>query len=49
MSTDVVTLAIYGSDAALAEIGGHPGAFTALMLPYVVVAVVLATRQTERR
>lgn len=49
MSTDVVTLVIYGSYAALAEIGGHPGAFTALMLPYVVVAVILATRQTERR
>jgi predicted MFS family arabinose efflux permease len=48
MSTDVATLAIYGSYAALAEIGGHPGAFTALMLPYVVVAVFLATRQTER-
>jgi MFS family permease len=49
MSTDGVTLVIYGSYAALAEIGGHPGAFTALMLPYLVVAVILATRQTERR
>jgi MFS family permease len=43
MSTDVVTLVVYGSYAALAEIGGHPGAFTALMLPYVLVAVIVAT------
>ena len=33
MSTDVVTLAVYGSYAALSDIGGHPGAFTVLMLP----------------
>ena len=49
MSTDVVTLVIYGSYAALAEIGGHRGAFTILMLPYIVVAAILATRQTEQR
>jgi MFS family permease len=42
MSMDVVTLVVYGSYAALAEISGHAGAFTALMLPYVVVAVILA-------
>jgi MFS family permease len=51
MSTDVVTLVVYGSYAALAEIGGHPCAFTILMLPYALVAVILATRswmqQTE--
>jgi MFS family permease len=28
-----VTLAVYGSYAALSDIGGHPGAFTVLMLP----------------
>lgn len=49
MSTDVVTMAVHGSYAALAEIGGHPGAFTILMLPYVLVAVVLAMKQTEER
>jgi MFS family permease len=49
MSTDVVTVVVYGSYAALAEIGGHPGAFTILMLPYLLVAVVLAMQQTEQR
>jgi MFS family permease len=49
MSTDVVTMLVYGSYAALAEISGHPGAFTILMLPYVVVAVILVMQQTEQR
>jgi predicted MFS family arabinose efflux permease len=48
MSTDVVTLGVYGSYAALAEIGGHPGAFTILMLPYALVAVILATSSWRR-
>jgi hypothetical protein len=43
MSTDVVTLAVYGSYAALAEIGGHRGAFPILMVPYAVVAMTLVT------
>jgi hypothetical protein len=42
MSTDLMTLVVYGSYAALADIGGHSGAFTVLMLPYVVIAVILA-------
>jgi MFS family permease len=41
MSTDIVTVVVYGSYAALAEIGGHPGAFAVLMLPYILVAVIL--------
>ena len=48
MSTDVGTLVVYGSYAALAEIGGHPGAFAALMLPYMFVAVILATNRWRR-
>jgi MFS family permease len=53
MSTDVMTLVVYGSYPTLAQIGGHPGAFTVLMLPYVLVAVIVATsgrmQQTEPR
>jgi MFS family permease len=41
MSTDVATLAIYGSYAALVDVGGHPGAFAMLTLPYLAVAVWL--------
>jgi MFS family permease len=41
MSTDVATLAIYGSYAALTDVGGHGGAFALLMLPYLVVAAWL--------
>jgi hypothetical protein len=41
MSTDVVTLAVYGSYAALVEVGGHRGAFAFLMVPYVAVAAML--------
>ena len=41
MSTDVATLVVYGSYAALAGIGGHGGAFAVLMLPYLAVAVWL--------
>ena len=48
MSMDVVTLVMYGSYAALAEIGGHPGAFAILMLPYVLVAVVLPASSWRR-
>jgi hypothetical protein len=48
MSTDVVTLVVYGSYAALAEIGGHADAFAILMLPYVLVAVILATSRWRR-
>jgi hypothetical protein len=48
MSTDVVTLVVYGSYAALAEMGDHPGAFAVLMLPYLLVAVILATSRWRR-
>jgi hypothetical protein len=41
MSTDVVTLAVYGSYAALVDIGGHGGAFALLGLPYLLVAAWL--------
>jgi hypothetical protein len=49
MSTDLMTLVVYGSYAGLAEIGGHPGAFAVLMLPYVLVALMLAVQQTRAR
>jgi MFS family permease len=48
MSTDVVTLVVYGCYAVLAEIGGHPGAFAILMLPYLLVAVILSTSRWRR-
>jgi MFS family permease len=48
MSTDVVTLLVYGSYAVLAEMGGHRGAFATLMLPYVLAAVILATSEWRR-
>jgi MFS family permease len=48
MSTDVVTLVVYGSYAALVEIGGHRGAFAILMVPYALVAVILATSSCRR-
>jgi hypothetical protein len=38
MSTDVATLAVYGSYAALVDLSGHPGAFGLLMLPYLAIA-----------
>lgn len=41
MSTDVLTLAVYGSYAMLAAVGGHGGAFVALMAPYVLLAGLL--------
>jgi predicted MFS family arabinose efflux permease len=41
MSTDVATLAVYGSYAALTDIGGHGGAFAMLALPYLAVAAWL--------
>ena len=48
MSTDVATLAIYGSYAALTDVAGHGGAFVVLMLPYLLVAVTLATSGWRR-
>jgi MFS family permease len=54
MSTDIATLAVYGSYGALASLTGHGGAFAALALPYAAVAVWLlrsrvqgATRLTQ--
>ena len=45
MSTDVATLAVYGSYAALAGNGGHGGAFAVLALPYVAISLwLLAAR-----
>ena len=41
MSTDVATLAVYGSYAALADTGGHGGAFAVLALPYVAISLWL--------
>jgi hypothetical protein len=43
MSTDVATLAVYGSYAALVDVGGHGGAFAMLVLPYVVISLWLFT------
>jgi hypothetical protein len=40
MSTDVATLAVYGSYAALVDVGGHGGAFALLALSYLAVAVL---------
>lgn len=47
MSTDVATLAVYGTYAALVDIGGHGGAFALLMLPYLLVAGWLRLRPAE--
>ena len=47
MSTDVATLAVYGSYAALVGLGGHGGAFALLMLPYLAVAFWLGRRRFE--
>jgi len=47
MSTDVVTLAVYGSYAALVDLGGHPGAFALLMLPYLAIAFWLRCGRFE--
>ena len=49
MSTDVATLMVYGSYAALADIGGHGGAFAVLALPYVAVAVWLLVGSVYRQ
>jgi predicted MFS family arabinose efflux permease len=43
MSTDVATLAVYGSYAALVDVGGHGGAFAMLVLPYMVISLWLFT------
>ena len=43
MSTDVATLSVYGSYAALVDVGGHGGAFAILALPYVVISLWLFT------
>jgi hypothetical protein len=48
MSTDAATLAVYAGYPTLVEIGGHHGAFAVLMLPYVLVAVILATTGWRR-
>ncbi|HET6735815.1 MFS transporter [Mycobacterium sp.] len=48
MSTDVATLMVYGSYAALAQTGGHGGAFAVLALPYLAVSVILATNGWRR-
>lgn len=47
MSTDVATLAVYGSYAALVDLGGHRGAFALLMLPYLAIALWLRHRRFE--
>lgn len=47
MSTDVATLAVYGSYAALVDIGGHPGAFALLMIPYLAIAFWLRLGRFE--
>jgi MFS family permease len=49
MSTDVATIAVYGSYAALADLGGHSGAFALLMLPYLAIAFWLRRRRFEPR
>ena len=38
MSTDVATLTVYGTYAALVDLGGHAGAFALLMIPYLAIA-----------
>jgi hypothetical protein len=43
MSTDVATLMVYGSYAALVEIGGHGGPFAVLALPYLTISLWLLT------
>ncbi len=48
MSTDVATLAVYGSYAALVDVGGHGGAFALLALPYLAVAVWLRRGLAKR-
>ena len=47
-STDVATLAVYGSYAALVDLGGHSGAFAILMLPYLAVAFWLRLGRFEQ-
>ena len=47
MSTEVGTLAVYGSYAVAAAPHGHPGAFIALALPYLVVAGWLAVSRRK--
>ena len=47
MSTDVATLAVYGSYAALSDVAGHGGAFALLMLPYLAIALWLRIRRLD--
>ncbi len=47
MSTDVATLAVYVSYAALVGLGGHGGAFALLMLPYLAIACWLGSSRFE--
>jgi MFS family permease len=49
MSTDVATLAVYGSYGALAGLAGHGGAFAVLALPYAAVAAWLLRSGGARR
>jgi MFS family permease len=50
MSTDVATLFVYASYAAMAGIGGHGGAFALFMLPYVGMSLWLfVTRRLTSR
>ena len=48
-TTDVATLMVYGSYAALADIGGHGGAFAVLALPYFAVVVWLLVGSVYRQ
>jgi MFS family permease len=48
MSTDIATLAVYGSYAALVDVAGHGGAFAMLTLPYLAVAVWLRRGLAKR-
>lgn len=47
MSTEVATLGVYASYAALAGIGGHSGAFAVLALPYLATAAWLTIRRNS--
>jgi MFS family permease len=41
MTTEVATVLVYGTYAALADIGGHGGAFAMLAMPYVAISLWL--------
>jgi MFS family permease len=48
MGTDLATLGVYGSYAALAGAAGHGGAFAILAVPYAGVALCLLTTRATR-